>query len=258
MVALHGIPTSSELFDPLLPGLDGFRLIAPDLLGHGQTGVPARAPIGYAQYAKHLAAFLEAVAPPTFHLVVHDFGAVLGLPWAAAHPDRLRTIVVLSTPASFTLRWAIVAKAKRAVQIAGGAMAVASALPGVAKRAGALDPALAERWGRPWTRLRALRAGGYWAREHLQHMAGSLSRIVVPTLVLWGKDDDVFSVRHGRRIAKNILGAEMKVVPGAGHFLPLDAPDATAGEVAGFLRKAGTSASTGERLAERFRPPTAS
>ncbi len=258
VVALHGIPTSSELFDPLLPGLDGFRLIAPDLLGQGQTGVATRAPMGHAQYATHLVAFLETVAPPTFHLVVHDFGAVLGLPWAAAHPDRLRTLVVLSAPASSTLRWAIVSKAKRAVQLLGGAAAVASALPGVARRAGALDPALAERWGRPWTRRRALRAGDHWARKHLQGMADSLSRIAAPTLVLWGKDDDVFSLRHGRRIAKRIPGAEMKVLPGAGHLLPLDAPEAAAAEIAGFLRKAGTSASNGEVLVQRFRPPTAS
>src|SRR2546425_1976980 len=33
IVALHGIPTSSLLFDPLAPHLEGFRLIAPDLLG---------------------------------------------------------------------------------------------------------------------------------------------------------------------------------------------------------------------------------
>jgi pimeloyl-ACP methyl ester carboxylesterase len=258
IVALHGIPTSSELFDPLLPGLEGFRLLAPDLLGQGRTELPPRGPIGHAQYAAHLAAFLDTVAPPTFHLVVHDFGGVLGLPWAAAHPERLRTVVVLSTIASPTMRWAIISRARRAIQLLGGATAVASALPGTAKRIGAIGAGLAARWGRPWTRRRLLRGSDHWEGEHLRRAEEALRGIPVPTLVLWGKDDEVFPVRYGRRIRKRIPRAELKVVPQAGHFLPVDAPDTTAAEIAAFARNAGTSAASGERLVERFRPPTAS
>jgi len=86
LVALHGIPTSSALFEPLVPFLKGYRLIAPDLLGQGDTDVPGTGPLGYAAYARHLRTFLEAVPPPTFHLLVHDLGGILGLEWACDHP----------------------------------------------------------------------------------------------------------------------------------------------------------------------------
>lgn len=258
IVALHGVPTSSALFEPLLPTLDGFRVIAPDLLGQGDTETPPHRRLGHAQYAAHLAAFLETVAPPTFHLVVHDLGGVLGLAWAAAHPDRLRTLVVLSTCASPTLRWSFVSAVFWGLELLGGSGYVRGLLPRTAKRIGAIDADLAERWAQPWTRRRFFRGRDLFARRHLREVAARLGRIRVPTLVLWGGKDDVFPPRYGRRIRKRIRGAEMKVIPRAGHWLPIDAPDTSGSEIAAFLRGAGTSAGTGEKLPQRFRPPTAS
>ncbi len=259
IVALHGVPTSSELFEPLIPALDGFRLVAPDLLGQGETAVPPRGRLGFGEYAAHLSAFLETVAPPTFHLVVHDFGGVLGLAWASAHPQRLRSLVVLSTSASYTLRWAIVAAGFWALELLGGAGAVRGQLPRTAKRIGAIDPGLAERWSRPWTRARVLRGADHFSREHLRHAGAWLRRIKAPALVLWGGADDVFPPRYGRKIVKGLPKAEMKIVPGAGHWLPIDAPDTAGAEIAAFIRRAAPpGAAAAEKLAQRFRPPTAS
>lgn len=257
VVALHGIPTSSELFDPLLPALLGFRVIAPDLLGQGATDVPSQGPIGHAEYAAHLAAFLDVVAPPTFHLLVHDFGGVIGLEWAAAHPDRLRTLVVLSTTVSFTLRWAILAKLRRMKNLLGGASAFRSWILGLPKQPGTVAPDLAERWAAPWTRRRALRGRDHYARPHLQRVKQGLSRIQVPALVLWGDRDEVYPPRTAKRIRKRLPKAESKVVIGGGHLLPFDAPGMAGEEIAGFLRRAGTGAApAGERLPRRFGPPT--
>src|SRR5512138_3399513 len=189
VVAIHGVPTSSALFEPLLPALEGFRVVAPDLLGQGDTEVPARGRLGHAEYAAHLAAFLDTVAPPTFHLVVHDLGGVLGLAWAAKHPDRLRTLVVLSTTAWPTLRWSFVSAVFWTLELLGGAGYVRGLLPRTAKRIAAIDADLAERWSRPWTRRRFFRGRDLFARCHLRGLAARLGRIRVPTLVLWGGRD---------------------------------------------------------------------
>ena len=258
VVALHGVPTSSALFEPLLPALEGFRVIAPDLLGQGDTQAPPRGRLGRAEYAAHLAAFLATVAPPTFHLVVHDLGGMLGLEWAVAHLDRLRTVVVLSTSASPTLRTSFVKGAFWTFELLGGSRYVRGFLPRKARRTGAIDADLAERWARPWTRGRFFRGRDLYARRHLRGLAGRLRRIHVPTLVLWGSRDEVFPPRYGRRIRKRIRGAEMKIIPRAGHWLPVDAAAATGAEIAAFLRRAGTSAGAHEKLVQRFRPPTAS
>ena len=67
----------------MLPFLNDWRLIAPDLLRYGQTGAPPTGSLGYTAYADHLRAFMDAVPPQAFHLLMHDLGGVLGLDWAA-------------------------------------------------------------------------------------------------------------------------------------------------------------------------------
>lgn len=236
LVALHGIPTSSELFAPLLPALDGFRLLAPDLLGQGETEAP-QGPLDHGAYARHLEAFLGESAPPSFHLLVHDFGGVLGLAWAAEHADRLKKLVVLSTTAAFSLRWAALCAAIYAFELAAGAAGLRRGMERTVKRRGALAPALAERWARPWTRARVLRGVDHFSRRHLDALAAKLPAIRAPALLLWGEEDDIFPRAHAQQIAAQLPNAQLRTIPGAGHWSPLDAPDEVGRAVAEFLRR---------------------
>lgn len=241
VVAIHGVPTSSELFEPLLPALEGRRLVAPDLLGQGETAAPP-GPLGWRRYAEHLDAFLDAVAPPRFDLVVHDLGGVLGLDWAGRHPDRVRRLVVLSTTVSAPLRWAALWTAIWSLELAGGAPAVrGAAILGLARRRGAIAPDLADRWARPWTRRRALRSLDLLAPWRLRRAARGLAALRCPALVLWGDRDDVFPVENARPILAALPGAELRVIPGAGHWTPMDAPKAVGALVRGFLGAAGAA-----------------
>lgn len=85
IVALHGIPTSSWLFEPLVPHLQGYRVIAPDLLGQGGTETPPHGRLVAAAYRRHLGVFLDQLPIEPCHLLLHDFGGILGLAWAARH-----------------------------------------------------------------------------------------------------------------------------------------------------------------------------
>jgi haloalkane dehalogenase len=93
---LHGNPTSSYLWRDVIPQLEGYgRLIAPDLIGMGDSGkLPNVAPDTYrfATHRKYLAAFIDAVIGPTEKIlfVIHDWGSALGFDWANRHRDRVR------------------------------------------------------------------------------------------------------------------------------------------------------------------------
>ncbi len=236
VIAIHGVPTSSELFEPLLPALRGFRVIAPDLLGQGETEAP-RGALGWERYAAHLDAFLEAVAPPRFDLIVHDLGGPLGLAWAGRHPDGIRRLVVLSTTVTATVRWTALWAAVFGLELAGGAAAIRRTMVRLAKRPGAIPPALAERWARPWTRRRVLRGLDLLAPWRLGGVAARLADLKVPALVVWGTDDDVFPPSHAKPLLAALPDAVLRLVPGAGHWATLDAPDAVGEHVATFLRE---------------------
>lgn len=96
-VFLHGNPTSSHLWRNVLPTVCAdARGLAPDLIGMGRSGKPA---IGYrfADHARYLDAWFDALGLDGVVLVGHDWGGVLAFDWAARHPERVRGLAFLET-----------------------------------------------------------------------------------------------------------------------------------------------------------------
>ena len=95
VVFLHGNPTSSYLWRNIIPYVAGtHRVMAPDLIGMGDSGKPA---IGYA-YADHkryLDALLDQLDLGDVILVVHDWGSVLGMHWARENEGRVRGLAFM-------------------------------------------------------------------------------------------------------------------------------------------------------------------
>ncbi|MGW6335897.1 haloalkane dehalogenase [Nocardia rhamnosiphila] len=96
IVFLHGNPTSSYLWRHVLPGVGPGRLLAPDLIGMGDSGKP---PIDYvfADHARYLEVWFDAMRLDRVVLVGHDWGGALAFDWAARHPDRVRGIAFTET-----------------------------------------------------------------------------------------------------------------------------------------------------------------
>jgi haloalkane dehalogenase len=97
VVFLHGNPTSSYLWRNVIPHLAGQRrCLAPDLVGMGQSG---KAPAGryrFADHARYLDAWVDAVGlERNVVLVMHDWGSALGFHWAHRHPDRVQALVYM-------------------------------------------------------------------------------------------------------------------------------------------------------------------
>ena len=96
VVFLHGNPTSSHLWRKVLPLVGPGRLLAPDLIGMGDSGKPA---IEYtlADHARYLDAWFDALGLDRVVLVGHDWGGVLAFDWAARHPGRVAGVAFLET-----------------------------------------------------------------------------------------------------------------------------------------------------------------
>jgi pimeloyl-ACP methyl ester carboxylesterase len=102
---LHGVPTSSDDWVPLLRRTGG---LAPDLPGFGRSGKRGDGDFTMHGIARFTGEFLDLVGAERVRLVVHDWGAA-GLVWAQREPERVeRLVIVNAVPLVAGFRWHLV------------------------------------------------------------------------------------------------------------------------------------------------------
>jgi pimeloyl-ACP methyl ester carboxylesterase len=97
LLLLHGLPSSSRMFEPLLARLsDYYHLIAPDYPGFGHSDWPDANHFAYTfdHYADIMNRFTEALGLPRYTLYMQDYGGPVGFRMALAHPDRIEALIV--------------------------------------------------------------------------------------------------------------------------------------------------------------------
>ncbi len=95
IVFLHGNPTSSYLWRNILPYMaDDYRVIAPDLIGMGDSDKPNIA-YTYADQANYLHTLLDSFELKEAIFVIHDWGSALGFHYARTRSDRIAAIAFM-------------------------------------------------------------------------------------------------------------------------------------------------------------------
>jgi haloalkane dehalogenase len=242
VVLVHGSPTSSLLFRHQIDALSGsFRVIAPDLLGFGQSAVPAGG-TAFRQQASVLRALLDRLGLERYALLGHDWGGPIGMAAASRRPEQVSRLVLVNTTLRPAFRppwyWT-----PFVAPLLGELLLVRLDLFGrglpLMMRA-ARDEALHRRYlaplGRVDTRRTVLsleRLVGY--AELMQEVVDALPRMQVPTLILWGEPDDYFRAPEMQRLHALVPHAEVRPIPGGGHFPQEDAPEAVTDALRAFL-----------------------
>src|SRR6202162_1622483 len=97
LLLLHGLPSSSRMFEPLFARLsDRYHLVAPDYPGFGHSDWPDPKNFAYtfdkiASVTEH---FTEALGLSRYNLYMQDYGGPVGFRMALAHPDRIEALIV--------------------------------------------------------------------------------------------------------------------------------------------------------------------
>jgi pimeloyl-ACP methyl ester carboxylesterase len=111
VLLLHGFPSAGHMFRDLIPRLaDRFHLVAPDLIGFGQSDMPSRDEFKYTfdNLAGVIDRFTEVIGLDRFAIYIFDYGAPVGLRIAAKHPERVTAIISQNGNAyeeGFSERW---------------------------------------------------------------------------------------------------------------------------------------------------------
>jgi pimeloyl-ACP methyl ester carboxylesterase len=97
ILLLHGLPSSSRMFQPLLTRLaDNYHLIAPDYPGYGHSDWPDPKQFDYTfdNIASVMNDFTQALGLSHYTLYIQDYGGPVGFRMALAHPERLQALIV--------------------------------------------------------------------------------------------------------------------------------------------------------------------
>jgi pimeloyl-ACP methyl ester carboxylesterase len=242
VLLLHGFPQDRREWDLVRPALHaaGLRTVAPDQRGYSPGARPAEvAAYRPARLAADAVEIMEAHGAHTFHLVGHDWGAVVAWQVAATYADRVRTLTALSVPHVGAIAQALRDDPRQREMFRYQAMLAA---PGSEQAMLADDlnwmrRAMAPLGGRAAPYLEAMRDPGRltgavnWYRAHpgFEVWGAELPPVAAPTTFVWGDRDGAVSPTAARLCAGWVTGDYRFVaLEDRGHWLPEEAPQETA------------------------------
>lgn len=232
IVLLHGIGSSSAAWLFQLEALQGFRLIAWDAPGYGDSqALPGENPQA-GHYAEALRAFIERLILKDVLLVGNSLGCLMAGAYARIEPEKLRGMILIS-PASGNAgdRTSFLERKKVLEELGPEGMAE--------KR----SPKLLGSRGTPealelirWSQRRIAPAGYLQAASCLAdgNLAADARHFRKPVLVVCGTDDQITPEAGCKLVAGAFPNAEYRSLPGLGHCAQVEDPTGTNAMITGF------------------------
>ncbi|TMG38211.1 MAG: alpha/beta fold hydrolase [Chloroflexi bacterium] len=245
VVLIHGIPSSSYLWRDLIdPLAEHFDVLAPDLVGYGDSDKRLDADLSVAAQARYLVAFMESLGVHRAAVIGHDIGGGIAQLIAVDAPGRVAKLVLIDSIVDNAWPIPEIARLKEPAwdQIMVGLDLRAGLRKGL--EAGITTPdrvtdELVDEWVRPFNdvagRRAYLRAARALNNRDLVSRSRHIDELDIPTLVLWGANDRFLEPRWGEHLKGKLRNAKLQVIDPGGHFLPLDRPDVVSAAVTEFL-----------------------
>ena len=269
LILLHGFPEFwwawRHQITPLAEA--GYHVVVPDMRGYNTSDKPQEVSAYTLDIlAADVVALASVCGAGRFHLVGHDWGAVIGWWVAAQYPHRLNRVVVMDGPhpdvwgrqalkhptqglrstyvAFFQLPW--VPEATLGSFNFKGLRAMMTASAG----SDTFEPGALDRYAQAWAHPGSLTAMLNYYRTSRERPTGSEpARLAPPTLILWAGEDR-FLERHVAEAGLALCDdGRLEIVGGATHWLHLEQPERINRRIVGFL--AGGRTVSGKRFTNR-------
>jgi pimeloyl-ACP methyl ester carboxylesterase len=241
VLLIHGIAGSSRAWREVMPALsEQYTVVAPDLLGHGESAKPM-GDYSLGAFASGLRDLLGVLGIERATVVGQSFGGGVAMQLAYQHPELCeRLVLVGSGGLGREVSWLL-----RALSLPGAELVLPVAVPSfVRDRGDAVSrfirdrgvraPKVAEMWSayrsladteNRQAFMRVLRgvidAGG----QTVSAMDRLYLAAAVPTLIVWGQDDPIIPVAHAHAAHEAIAGSRLEIIDGVGHFPHVEAPE---------------------------------
>lgn len=239
VVLLHGFPEFRISWKQQLPALAkaGFRAVAPDLRGYGESPKPR----GIDAYRMTLVGgdvieLIESLngGQPCV-LVGHDWGAACAWGIAQTRPDLLRKLVILNVPHPAAIAREVARSFRQKINLGYQVFFQLPLLPELTmrligrrflRRAARFTEQEIETYARQWRGNLTPMINYYRAiRKSRGEMRKSAKRIDVPTMIIWGENEPVFLDSALEDMEKWVSNVRIERIPGIGHFVQHDAAE---------------------------------
>lgn len=230
---LHGLVDTLEIWDAVAPALSARgRLVRFDQRGHGESDAPPGA-YGRDDLGRDCAAVLERSAMDRAILVGHSMGGVVAMATALRFPERVAGLVLIATTSQASERVAAWYERIARAGEADGVDGIRRAIHGE----GSARPITGDARG-------IARVTRMLASLHPDPLTPRLREIASPALVLVGEKDPM-GTKASEILARELPCAKLEVVPGCGHWVHVDAPDAMIASLDTWLAADGPDADGG-------------
>tara|TARA_R110002049_G_scaffold193776_3_gene362618 strand:- start:970 stop:1812 length:843 start_codon:yes stop_codon:yes gene_type:complete len=248
VILLHGSGpgvTAWQNWQGILPRLgETHRVLAPDIVGFGFTPLPEGEKPGIKLWTRHLAGFIEAMGLKSVTLVGNSFGGALALGMMAFHSDKVRSLILMGTPAGEFEQTQGLANSRSFEPSMEAMRAMMRAFP--YDPAIVTDEAVAAR-----LRVAEIASG----KETIRKLQPSeekeakgprivkgiplqqLDAIDAPVLILHGREDKMIPLHVAVRMHEHLKRSEMHVFGQCGHWVQLEREDQFLEQVQAFLRQ---------------------
>jgi pimeloyl-ACP methyl ester carboxylesterase len=252
VVLIHGMVNSSRHWREVAERLAGdYTVIAPDLIGHGDSATP-RGDYSIGAHAAAIRDLLAALGVRQATIVGHSLGGGVAMQFFWQFPERVERLALISSgglgpKVSPLLRVAALPGASPALALAARPRVIGAiaALANRLERRGSGKAVYLDAVARA---LRPLQSEGS-RRAFIQTLRGvidargqrvsAVDRLYllgpVPSLIVWGERDRTIPLEHGRAAHEGIPGSRFETLPRAAHFPHLEDPDGLAAVLRDFI-----------------------
>lgn len=232
LVFIHGSGDSARTWDPLIARLPGYECLALNLPGHGdRIDRPGPPVMSVGDYADAVRAALARRELAGVTLVGHSLGGAIALRMALEYPALVGRIVLVGTGARMRVLPAILEAAKSSVRAD-----VARAHRELGRLAFAPEH---EAQADAYIAAMEPFAPGVYGRDLAAcdafDMMADLARIEQPALIVTGESDRLTPPKYAAYLRDHLENAHLALIPAAGHYAQVEAPDAVAAAIREWL-----------------------
>ncbi|QQK80497.1 alpha/beta hydrolase [Salicibibacter cibi] len=234
VLLLHGVPESGMLWKHIIPEIVslGFRAIAPDLPGFGKSE-QFKTKSTWENYLIFINNFMRTLQLDDIHLIVHDWGGLIGLRWACDHPEKVSSLVISDTSLHPEYKWHSIARKWRTPGEGEKVMEKMSNkalwMKNMKNEVPGVDEDVLEDFYCVFQTEQSRNVVLDLYRSANQKLVEpylNLSKLKTHVTILWGEKDRYIDYEFAYKTQEEQLSqANVHIIPNAGHFIHVEVPE---------------------------------